>query len=244
MKKIEWNEALNYLDSDLIEKHLEQKERLRQKKQKTKRTWLRFGAIAACFCFVFAIGVIVTPMLQNKPNTDDLEDELVNYENMQDVEQVIGSDNLISNIVVDNFDFSEYMLWYHNGKNEAPTLLECNLSLGSFKDQNKMKSVNIYCSFPQFRGEMSNIDHFLPSSVLPPDFPDKGETDTVVPPTLLTTTIDGVEVFYYQYELGSSDLFGGLGKFEVNNHLYIVKTSSADNENFLFEVISEMLAQD
>ena len=36
MKKKEWNEGLNYLDPDLIEKHIEQKERLRQKKQKAK----------------------------------------------------------------------------------------------------------------------------------------------------------------------------------------------------------------
>ena len=36
MKKKEWNEGLNYLDPDLVEKHIEQKEKLRQKKQKTK----------------------------------------------------------------------------------------------------------------------------------------------------------------------------------------------------------------
>ena len=37
MKKKEWNEGLNHLDPDLIEKHIEQKERLRQKKQKSER---------------------------------------------------------------------------------------------------------------------------------------------------------------------------------------------------------------
>ena len=63
MKKIEWNEALNYLDSDLIEKHLEQKERLRQKNKKPKSIWLRFGAIAACFLLIVS-AVIAVPMLQ------------------------------------------------------------------------------------------------------------------------------------------------------------------------------------
>ena len=63
MKKKEWNEGLNYLDPDLIEKHIEQKERLRQKKQKAKGIWLRFGAIAACFLLIVS-AVIVVPMLR------------------------------------------------------------------------------------------------------------------------------------------------------------------------------------
>ena len=63
MKKKEWNEGLNHLDPDLIEKHIEQKEKLRQKKQKAKGIWLRFGAIAACFVLVLS-AVIVVPMLR------------------------------------------------------------------------------------------------------------------------------------------------------------------------------------
>ena len=77
MKKKEWNEGLNHLDPDLIEKHIEQKERLRQKKQKAKGIWFRFGAIAACFLLI-ASAVIVVPMLRdsgdnpiiNPPNND------------------------------------------------------------------------------------------------------------------------------------------------------------------------------
>ena len=63
MKKKEWNEGLNYLDPDLVEKYVEQKDRLRQRKQKTKGIWLRFGAIAACFLLIVS-AVIVVPMLR------------------------------------------------------------------------------------------------------------------------------------------------------------------------------------
>ena len=63
MKKKEWNEGLNYLDPDLIEKHIEQKERLRQKNKKPKSVWLRFGAIAACFLLIVS-AVIVVPLLR------------------------------------------------------------------------------------------------------------------------------------------------------------------------------------
>lgn len=63
MKKKEWNEGLNYLDPDLVEKHIEQKERLRQKNKKPKSIWLRFGAIAACFLLIVS-AIIVVPMLR------------------------------------------------------------------------------------------------------------------------------------------------------------------------------------
>ena len=57
MKKKEWTESLNHLDTDLVEKYVEHKERLRQKNKKTKGIWHRFGAIAACFV-VIAVTVI------------------------------------------------------------------------------------------------------------------------------------------------------------------------------------------
>ena len=63
MKKKEWNEGLNYLAPDLVEKYIEQKERLRQKKPKNKVVWLRFGTIAACLVLFFS-ALIVVPMLQ------------------------------------------------------------------------------------------------------------------------------------------------------------------------------------
>jgi len=61
MKKIEWNEGLNHIDPDLVEKYALQKDRLRQKNKKTKSVWLRFGAIAACFVLI-AIAVVVVSL--------------------------------------------------------------------------------------------------------------------------------------------------------------------------------------
>ena len=63
MKKKEWNEGLNHLDPDLVEKHIEQTERFRQQKQKSIAVWRRFGAIAACFVLIFG-AVIVVPILR------------------------------------------------------------------------------------------------------------------------------------------------------------------------------------
>ncbi|MBE6670972.1 MAG: hypothetical protein E7593_02075 [Ruminococcaceae bacterium] len=62
MKKRDWNEGLNHIDSNLIEDYTKQKDVLRQNKAKRKSI-LRFGAIAACFTLIF--GMIIFPMLLN-----------------------------------------------------------------------------------------------------------------------------------------------------------------------------------
>ena len=77
MKKKEWNEGLNYLDPDLVEKYVEQKDRLRQKKQKTKGIWLRFGSIAACFLLIVS-AVIVVPMLREDEPSFQLPTDINN----------------------------------------------------------------------------------------------------------------------------------------------------------------------
>ncbi len=70
MKKKGWNEGLNHLDPDLVEKYVEQKDRLRQKNKKPKGIWFRFGAIAACFVLILS-AVIAVPILQ-KANLPDV----------------------------------------------------------------------------------------------------------------------------------------------------------------------------
>ncbi len=56
MNKKEWNEGLNLLEAEIIEKHIEQKERL-VKKKNSQKIFIRFGAIAACFAIV--IGAVI-----------------------------------------------------------------------------------------------------------------------------------------------------------------------------------------
>lgn len=66
MKKKEWNEGLNHLDPDLVEKYVEQKDRVAHKK-KPKGLWLRFGAIAACSALIVGAIMIVPKMRENDP---------------------------------------------------------------------------------------------------------------------------------------------------------------------------------
>lgn len=61
MKKQEWNEALNHLDPEIVEKYVLQKDELRQKKRK-KTVWFRAVIIAACLAVV--VCVLVTLILK------------------------------------------------------------------------------------------------------------------------------------------------------------------------------------
>ena len=62
MKKQEWNEALNHLDPEIVEKYVLQKDELRQKKRK-KTVWFRAVIIAACLAVV-VVCVFVTLILK------------------------------------------------------------------------------------------------------------------------------------------------------------------------------------
>ncbi len=57
MKKEEWNEGMNHLDSDLVEEYVSKKEQLTQKNKMSRRIWVQVGAVAACL--VLVIGVVV-----------------------------------------------------------------------------------------------------------------------------------------------------------------------------------------
>lgn len=61
MKKQEWNEALNHLDPEIVEKYVLQKDELRKKKRK-KTVWFRAVIIAACLAVV--VCVLVTLILK------------------------------------------------------------------------------------------------------------------------------------------------------------------------------------
>lgn len=64
MKKKEWNEGLDHLDPDLVERYVSHKERLAQDQKKHKDIWLRIGALAACFVLILSSAIVIAPMLR------------------------------------------------------------------------------------------------------------------------------------------------------------------------------------
>lgn len=119
MKKKEWNEGLNHIDPDLVEKYVEQKDRLRQKNKKPKSVWLRFGAIAACFVLIVS-AVIVVPMLRENnlpdvPTWDTAQYSADEIANLFDAMKLLGvATNAYTKIYVPN---SKY-LYINNMTND------------------------------------------------------------------------------------------------------------------------------
>ena len=72
MKKREWNEGLNHIDSDLVEKYIEQKEKLAKKKQQYNM-WMRYVAIAACLVLLIGVIVFVVVLQAEKPTDPSIE---------------------------------------------------------------------------------------------------------------------------------------------------------------------------
>lgn len=78
-------DAISYLDADLLEKHLEQKEKLKAKAKSKKRVRImRWSAIAACICVFVVASVIIMPhlndLLLENPNNLHFQGDVVETE--------------------------------------------------------------------------------------------------------------------------------------------------------------------
>ena len=62
MKATEWNEALNRIDTDIVERYIEEKDELRRR-NKSKNLRMRIGALAACFLLLIS-SILILPILK------------------------------------------------------------------------------------------------------------------------------------------------------------------------------------
>ena len=73
MKKQEWNEGLNNIDPDILERYLKQKKELKAKKPKL--SFIKYVAVAACMCLVVC-GIIFLPMMFKGEGDEPIGDNL------------------------------------------------------------------------------------------------------------------------------------------------------------------------
>ena len=78
MKKQEWNEGLNRLDLEIIEKYTLKKDALNQKR-KSAKLWLRAGIVAACVALVICV-IATVVLLQGDETGQDIHTEKENKE--------------------------------------------------------------------------------------------------------------------------------------------------------------------
>lgn len=102
MKKSEWNEGLNHIDSDLVEKYVIQKDAY-AKRRRTRGIWLRACAIAACLAIVLC-SLTVVPMLFNSDNGIDG----TNSDNVFDGEGMDGGNSVTIGKVTNEYNCETY----------------------------------------------------------------------------------------------------------------------------------------
>ena len=69
MKKREWSEALNHIDNDIVINFIKQRD-VFQKKNKTRKIWIRTLAIAACFAIIIT-AIFTAPMLLEQGSNEE-----------------------------------------------------------------------------------------------------------------------------------------------------------------------------
>ena len=100
MKKREWSEALNRIDNDIVINFIKQRDVL-QKKNKTRKIWIRTLAIAACLSIIIT-AIFTAPMLLEQGSNG--EDQIPVWDTPQlSMVDIFGQPNSNSNAGNDEF---------------------------------------------------------------------------------------------------------------------------------------------
>ena len=116
MKKKEWNEGLNHLDTDLVEKYVEHKEKCNRAKN-NKSIYIRLGTIAASF--VLIISVCFLALIFQGNNTRYTVLEIGGYDNLS------GADHK-TEITLDNKKHSKLFISSTKTENVNGTMWNVN----------------------------------------------------------------------------------------------------------------------
>ena len=71
MKKREWNEGLNHIDDDLVEKFTEERQKYRDKRS-SKKIWVRITLLAACVACMIGVIDVISNLWQNGDNNNSI----------------------------------------------------------------------------------------------------------------------------------------------------------------------------
>lgn len=142
MKENEFLDGLSNIESDVVERFVLMDNKLKRKANKTKPkgTWIRFGAIAACFMLIVGV-IIVLPMLRG--DVDDTTtggdgrrfrtaDTLEEYNDF--MEKFVFSNSFVTyDSLSDLGEFDKFYIHYFKGAKEDHT--EEELALEEFSEE-------------------------------------------------------------------------------------------------------------
>ena len=65
-------DAVNELDTDILDRYFLMKRALAEKKKPRKRTWVKWASMAACFCIIVMSAILIPNILDRSDVSDDL----------------------------------------------------------------------------------------------------------------------------------------------------------------------------
>ncbi len=217
MTKKTFNQAMCYIDDDLVEKHLTEKEINKNIKPKIKRLNRIKWYVAACIVFTILIAVpsMIIPVIDNLTGYNSPEDDLyerthTTIKTYDELVKIIGSDTLL-----ENFDFSSIDN-YSFTINHKPN------------DINNYKSVSFVIDMP---------DNSFGVGIYFPPYDEK-ETDFCVSGDI--KTINGVNVEIDKQQTDSY-LYSYVAEFEYNHNKYVVRGTGNTKEAVFWDMLYILL---
>lgn len=78
MKENEFLDGISHIGSDVVERFMEMDHRLQKKAEKSKKIWIRLGALAACFFVMFGCVTVFYRLQENSVITHDSSGDFTN----------------------------------------------------------------------------------------------------------------------------------------------------------------------
>ena len=213
MNKFVFDDAISLLDSDLIEEHIKEKERMSHRRISKIARLKKCVAIAACMCLAVIVAIpTIINLIGYKGH--DREDEIyrrthTEFQTYEDVCEVIGNDTLLENI-----DFSK-------AENYELKLTH------ELDDVSKFKALGYINTMPN---DTFGVGIYFPSSdEKDKDFCDSGNIITV---NNIPVDIDKVESdFSYFY----------VAEFEYDGCKYVVRGYGDTSEDIFWNNLYKLL---
>ncbi len=236
MNKFTIIEALGDLDDDLIEKHFRTKEALKMKKT-NKHMWIKWSAIAACFCLV----LICVPMIIHIFTPSQMVDSYrqgIEYKvnSIAELPAEYGGKLLVQNLELHKTATIE--LYYNEGGSAenaedwfsliiSDTILSATETeiIGGNEIPKAEKKLLLYCFFDGRTVEKQTVDMVFTEDATE------------------TTTINGVEVQIARHSISLDFEYWYYAVFEYDGVVYDVRTK-ANRQEYIYEVLEQLLAAD
>ncbi len=222
-------DAISYLDLDLIEDYIKQKEILAKKHERKAVTVFMkcIAGLAACFLLIM-IGIPTIMNLQGYNASDETYEKThTGFSTYMEVAAIIGDDHLLSNLPLSDMEITEISLTHAPNDVEQYSCLRLDTV-----SESEHFSVSLYFDL----NTVSNTDSENKNDEYKEPAPE-------VCDGTYTVMIGETEVEYLDKSESSEYVYEYVAEFEYDGCKYIIHSYGDTNEDFFWETLAELLGE-